>query len=166
MSDSKTVGVSFSNNALRTIQNEDVSRMRTSLLSCSVENPASLKTALNQITVLRIHHQISRIIKYLDLMDELEDKLYQSIEHTISVSDEANPSTWMMLLKIQERMQQLMIDSHKLLQPYLDLDMISITDLMPTTSEVETNNTILMSAESREKIRNNAQAALIALSAG
>lgn len=168
MSDFKTFEAATQSkfDPLLSVQCEGVSRMRASLLSCSVENPAATKQAINQITVLRIYHQITRIIKYLDLMDKLEAKLYSSIEHTVEVSDEMNPSTWMMLLKIQERMQQLMIDSHKLLQPYLDLDEFSITDLMPVTSKDEPNNTLLMPAESREKIRNNAQAALIALNVG
>lgn len=157
---------SSSTDGLRNLKREGVSRMRTSLLSCSVENPASTKQAINQITVLRIYHQIARIIRYLDLMDKLEDKLYDSIEHTIDNADVANPSTWMMLIKLQERMQQLMIDSHKMLQPYLQLEDFSITELMPQASDDETTNTQIMSAESREKIRNSAQAVMIALNAG
>lgn len=167
MNDFKTFeGEIKSTDSLRNFQREGVSRMRTSLLSCSVENPSSTKQAINQITVLRIYHQITRIIKYLDLMDKLEEKLYDSIEHTIDNSDEANPATWMMLIKIQERMQQLMIDSHKLLQPYLDLDSLSITELMPAQSDTETTNTLVMTAESRERLRNNAQAVLLSLNVG
>ena len=56
-----------------------------------------------------------------------------------------------------------MINSHKLLQPYLELEDFSITELMPNT---EAETTLIMSAESREKLRNNAQAALVALNAG
>lgn len=167
MNDFKTFeGDIKSTDSLRNFQREGVSRMRTSLLSCSVESPSSTKQAINQITVLRIYHQITRIIKYLDLMDKLEEKLYDSIEHTIDNSDEANPSTWMMLIKIQERMQQLMIDSHKLLQPYLDLDSLSITELMPAQSNTETTNTLIMTSESRERLRNNAQAVLLSLNVG
>lgn len=164
MSDFKTFG--GSNDPLRKVQREGVSRMRASLLSCSMDNLSNTKLAIQQVTVLRIYHQITRIIKYLDLMDKLEEKLYDSIENTIDAADSYNPSTWMMLIKIQERMQELMIQSHKLLQPYLELEDFNISDLLPAPSDDESTNTSIMSSESREKIRNNAQAVLIALNAG
>ena len=96
-------------------------------------------------------------------MDKLEEKLYESAEFTILTADPTELETLTTLIKIQERLQESMINSHKLLQPYLELEDFSITELMPNT---EAETTLIMSAESREKLRNNAQAALVALNAG
>lgn len=166
MSDFKTVEGTSAYDAIRSVQREDVARMRTSLLSCSIENPISTKIALQQITILRIHHQISRIIRYLDLMDKLEEKLYDSIENTIDRASTEDPGTWMMLMRTQERLQASMIESHKLLQPYLDISDFSITELLPESSESADATTLLIPSESRETIRNKAQAVLLALNAG
>ena len=165
MSDFKTVEDATTKpvDPLRSLQREGVSRMRTSLLSCSMENSSSIKQAINQVTVLRIYHQVTRIIRYLDLMDKLEEKLYESAEFTILTADPTELETLTTLIKIQERLQESMINSHKLLQPYLELEDFSITELMPNT---EAETTLIMSAESREKLRNNEQAALVALNAG
>lgn len=97
-------------------------------------------------------------------MDKLEDKLYQSMETAIDCTDVRDPNSWARLLKMQERLQQCMIESHKLLQPYLDIEDLSIADLIPTTEDLSTNNTLYMTAESRESLRNNAQALLTSLS--
>ena len=97
-------------------------------------------------------------------MDKLEDKLYQSMETAIDCTDVHDPNSWARLLKMQERLQQCMIESHKLLQPYLDIEDLSIADLIPTTEDLSTNNTLYMTAESRESLRNNAQALLTSLS--
>lgn len=165
MSDFKTVEDATTKpvDPLRSLQREGVSRMRTSLLSCSMENSSSIKQTINQVTVLRIYHQVTRIIRYLDLMDKLEEKLYESAEYTILTADPTELDTLATLMKIQAQLQDSMINSHKLLQPYLELEDFSITELMPNT-KAETS--LIMSAESREKLRNNAQAALVALNAG
>ena len=167
MSDAKTVSItddSINLDALSAVQREGVSRMRTSLLACMMEDPTSAKIAIQQITVLRIYHQVVRIIKYLDLMDKLEDKLYASIEYTIDNSADANPSTWMMLMKIQDQLQHSMTESHKLLQPYLDLEEFSIDSLMPPTDGQPKNN-VLLDNTSRNRLRDNAQAMLVELNA-
>ena len=85
-------------------QKEDVAKMRASLLSCS-DDPTSSTTALKNITVLRVYHQISRIIRYLEMMDKIEDKLYESIDYQLDNLNTSNPVTWMQLLTLQERMQ-------------------------------------------------------------
>lgn len=165
MSDFKTVEVSDPvKDPINIMKREDVARMRTSLIACSIENPTATKHAIQQITVLRIYHQVARIVKYLELMDKLEDKLYSSIECTINNAADANPSTWMMLLNIQEKLQKNLLESHKLLQPYLDLEEFSITDLLPAEQSIPTNQ--LMPPESRERIRNTAQAVLAQLDVG
>lgn len=145
-------------------QKEGVAKMRTSLLACT-EDPTMAKAAIQNISTLRVYHQIARIIRYLEMMDKLEDKLYSSIDATIDNANENSPSTWMMLLNIQERLQKTMIESHKLLQPYLDIQEFSIVEL--TAQSVDDNSRpMILNADSRDKIRSSAQAALEALQAG
>ena len=87
--------------------------------------------------------------------------MYKSIEYTIDKSSPESTATWFTLLGIQERMQKLMIESHKLLQPYLDIENLTLTELMPKQAEAGTSSSpILLSAESREKLRTNAQTVL------
>lgn len=145
-------------------QKEGVAKMRASLLACT-EDPTMAKAAIQNISTLRVYHQIARIIRYLEMMDKLEDKLYSSIDATIDNANETSPSTWMMLLNIQERLQKTMIESHKLLQPYLDIQEFSIVEL--TAQSVDDNSRpMILNADSRDKIRSSAQAALEALQAG
>lgn len=150
-------------NPLYAKQKEDVARMRAALLSCSSTNLSSstAKMALKNITAMRIYHQIARIIKYLELMDKLEDKLYRSLENTIESMDENSIATWTLLLKAQESLQKQMIESHKLLQPYLDLQSLDIIDMIPDQDKDTSNVTSsLISADSREKLRNAANMVL------
>lgn len=137
----------------------DVESMRSALLACSGD-PSLTSTALKQIAVLRVYHQVARIIKYLDLMDKLEDKLYQSIEYTIDTADVTRTATWVQLLSIQERLQKAMIESHSLLQPYLTLKTYEIMDLMPTKDSIDGLNDEIMSAKTRENVRNKAKIVL------
>lgn len=145
-------------------QKEGVAKMRTSLLACT-ENPALARQAINNITVMRIYHQISRIIRYLEMMDKIEDKMYEAIDRTLDTMDPNSRATWMILMELQEKLQKTMIESHKLLQPYLDLKEYTIVDLTQQSDEDSSVPTIL-NAESREKLRNSAQAVLIELNAG
>ena len=168
MADLKTVEDSDCNriqDQRLTFQKEGVERMRTSLLSCTLENSNDAKAAIQQVTILRIYHQISRIIRYLDLMDKLEDKLYESIEYTIDKSPAGNPSTWFQLLRIQETLQKNMIESHKLLQPYMDLTDFTIPELVNSQRSADPE-TMLIPSESRDKLRTSAQAILVELEAG
>lgn len=144
-------------------QKEGVSRMRASLLACT-DNPAIARQAIDNITVLRIYHQISRIIKYTEMMDKIESKMYEAIDNQLDRANANSTGTWMMLLDLQERLQKTMIESHKLLQPYLDLKAYSIVDLTQTSDE-ETPTTVILNAESRDKLRNSAQAVLLELNA-
>lgn len=138
-------------------QKEGVARMRTSLLACT-DNAQITRNAIQNITNLRIYHQIARIIKYLEVTDRIEQKLYESMDYSLETLNSADPATWLVLLEAQERLQKLLIDSHKLLQPYLDLQEFSVADL---TDAVETSSTpILLDSAARDKLRTNAQAVL------
>ena len=148
---------------LYSAQKEGVARMRTSLLSCiSADSGSITSKAINNITVLRIYHQISRIIRYLDLMDKLEDKLYDSISYHIDHMDARDLSTMEVLLEIQTKLQKSMIESHKLLQPYMDVQDLSIVDLVAVSSESNESfgEISLIPSESRDKIRTSAKSLL------
>ena len=67
-------------------QKEGVTKMRTSLLACTAENGVTIRNTLDSITAMRIYHQMMRIIKYTELMDKLEDKLYRSIDNMLDNS--------------------------------------------------------------------------------
>lgn len=144
-------------------QREDVAKMRTSLLACS-DDPLTSTKALTNITVLRVYHQVSRIIRYLEMMDKIEDKLYESLDYRIDHMDIENPTTWMMLLTVQEKLQKNLIESHRLLQPYLNVEEFSLQSLMPTTSSpVESGAAAVLPKSSRDKLRQSAQQVLAAL---
>ena len=85
-------------------QKADVAKMREALLVCSDGNAGVVKQALNNITVLRVYHQISRIIKYTEMCDKIEQKIYESLDNTLNNSNPNSPSTWMMLMEAQERL--------------------------------------------------------------
>ena len=147
-------------------QKEGVAKMRASLLACS-DDPTIAKQAINNITVLRIYHQIARIIKYTEMCDKIEQKIYESLDKTIENSNVNSPSTWMVLLDAQERLQKLLIESHKMLQPYLELQDQSIIELTNQMNEA-TNNPVSvgLDAQSRDKLRVSAQAVLLQLNVG
>lgn len=151
--------------ALYSRQREDVAKMRTSLLACS-DDPITSTKALQNITVLRVYHQVSRIIRYLEMMDKIEDKLYESLDYRLEHIDVENPTAWMMLITVQEKLQKNLIESHKLLQPYLNIEEFSLQSLMPvasTSSAVESGATAVLSKSSRDKLRQSAQQVLAAL---
>ncbi len=137
-------------------QKENISKMRTALLSFSDENGVSTRQAIQGITALRIYHQLVRIIRYLELMDKLEMRLYESIEYSIDNVNVQDSSTWVALLAIQEKLQKSMIESHKLLQPYLDIQEFTVVDLTNQNSTDSAQN-LIMNSENRDKLRSKAQ---------
>lgn len=143
-------------------QKELVSRMRTSALACTDDSLLSSRHALQGITALRVYHQVNRIIKYLDMMDKLEDKLYSSIDYAIDHAEESNPSTITALISIQNQLQKSMIESHKLLQPYLDIQEFTIMDLAQASTDSSTSDSspALMNSEDRDRLRTTAQTIL------
>lgn len=143
---------------LMVVQKESISRMRSALLNLSLDDPTGTKAAIQQVTALRIHHQLVRIVKYLDLMDKLEDRLYASIDLQLQTMDVYDSATMAQLLVVQNQLQKTMIESHKLLQPYLELQDMSIGQLMPeTTTDTKTS---IIPETSREKLRLVAQTVL------
>lgn len=144
-------------------QKEDVAKMRASLLCCS-DDIYSAAQAMKNITVLRVYHQMNRIIRYLEMMDKIEEKLYRSIDESMMMMDDDNPTTWMTLLTIQEKLLKNMTESHKLLEPYINSDMFNVETLAPTIIEQSESTTAgLLTKESRENLRVSAQQVLAAL---
>lgn len=144
----KTVEVSITDPLLKQ-QQEYVEQMRDNMLQCET-NSNIARVALNNITVLRVYHQISSIIRYLDLMDKLEEKLYKSIEHQVDTMNEESSNTWMTLLNIQEKLQKNMIESTKLLQPYMN---ISEFAQLQVEESKDTIPTLSFDAATRDELR-------------
>ncbi len=143
-------------------QKSHTDEMRSALLACNFGDITSTKSALQYITLRRILHQVERIIKYTELMDRLEDKLYDSIDQNLAQMDEFDSDTMMLLLKVQSQLQTSMIESQKLLQPYLEMD---ITVYAQPQSD-DTQNSFMANIipqASRNTIRNGAQALLTEL---
>lgn len=170
--DSETVGSeeAFWSNALFKRQKEQTQNMRDSLLSCNESDPFSVKSTMQKILVLRIYHQITRIIRYTEEMDKIEQKLYEVIDLTLDKMDpmyiDENTSACLTsLMHMQQKLQQSMIDSQKLLDPYLNMDTLSYIDV-PYSMEQEQDNSIqgeVLDSDSRKKLREGAQAALAAI---
>lgn len=143
-------------------QQAQATQMRDALLSCKKNDITSAKIALQNIAVLQVYHQVARIIRYTEVMDRLEDKLYASIDANLAQMDEFDPATMMMLVKIQGDLQKSMVMSQELLKPYLDIDLASIAPPVEVNEETSFGAAIIPK-ESRNIIRNGAQALLTEL---
>ena len=144
-------------------QLEDVANMRTSLLAFDRTDPLAAKKALQNITVLRLHHQLSAIIRYTEIIDKLQDKLYTAIDHQLDELDEYDENTWKILMTMQSRLQETMIESHKLIEPYLKMETMAVVDVQPVEDPQETFASMILNQESREKLRTQAQAVIAML---
>lgn len=138
-------------------QKEDASRMRASLLSCN-DDVKTTKQALRNIAVLRFYHQMARVIRYTEMMDKLENKMYESLDHSLEDMDNSF-DTSVNLIAVQEKLIKNMEISEKMLQPYLNEDMFSsLMEKQEVCEEVESES--YLDKESRDKLRNAAQAVL------
>lgn len=142
-------------------QKNQVDQMRSALLSFDKNNLNSAKRAFQNITVMRIYHQVARIIKFTEMMDMLEDKLYDSMIANIGTMDSVDPMTMITLLKVQSQLQETMIQSQQLIKPYLDMDIEAIAP--PQELEDTSFGAAIISQESRNNIRTGAQALLTEL---
>lgn len=143
-------------------QKEQVAQMRAALLSCKKNDITSAKVALQNIAVLQVYHQVARIIRYTEVMDRLEDKLYESIDANLAQMDEFDPATMLTLVKIQGDLQKSMVMSQELLKPYMDIDLESIAPPV-NIDETTSFGAAILPKESRNAIRNGAQALLTEL---
>lgn len=143
-------------------QRADVAAMRSAMLATQFD-PLSTSQAIQNVTVLRVYHQVSRIIRYLDMMDKIEEKLYTAIEIQIDNMDMMDPGTLGALLTIQERLQNILIESHKLLKPYIEIDNLLPTTLFTQEDERNGHDASVLSKSSRDHLRLSAQQVLNAL---
>lgn len=159
--DTDTTEDSLVNPLLRE-QIAQVDQMRSTLLNCNKKDITSAKVALQNIAVLQVYHQVARIIRYTEMMDRLEDKLYGSIDANLAEMDEFDPQTMMLLLKVQGDLQKSMVLSQELLKPYAEIDLDSIAPPIDVSDSASFGDMILPK-ESRNAIRNGAQALLTEL---
>ena len=158
MNDLKTVEGStiITTDPLSAKQREGVAKMRASLLACS--EPELVPATIKQITTQRVIHQVARIIRYIDMMDKIEDALYASIDRTLeNIDGTPGPMAMATLLTLQERLQTNMINSHKILEPYLTI--VDQVDMMP--EEIEPDE--IYDRHTRDKVRSAAQLLLAEL---
>ena len=142
-------------------QKKQIADMRSILLTFNRNDVGAVRRAMNNITVLRVYHQVARIIEFTDLMDDLEDKIYDSIRMNIGGMESADPETMLVLLKVQSQLQETMIQSQQLIKPYLDMN---IEFLVPEPEMEDTSFGVsIISQESRNNIRNGATALLTEL---
>jgi len=149
-------------NPLLREQTEQAAQMRDALLTCRKNDVTSAKVALQNIAVLQVYHQVARIIRYTEIMDRLEDKLYASIDANLSSMDDFDPNTMILLTKIQSDLCKSMVLSQDMLKPYMDIDLDSIAPPRDVNDDTAFGAAIIPK-ESRNAIRNGAQALLTEL---
>lgn len=143
-------------------QKEQANLMRKSLLTCRTGTISNAKVALQNIAVLQIYHEVARIIRFIEVMDRLEDKIYDSIDMNIGGMDSADPATMLMLVKVQGDLYKTMAMSQDLLKPYINIDLESIAPMKDVNEDIPFGVAIIPK-ESRTAIRNGAQALLTEL---
>ena len=143
-------------------QKEQANLMRKSLLTCRTGTISNAKIALQNIAVLQIYHEVARIIRFIEVMDRLEDKIYDSIDMNIGGMESADPATMLMLVKVQGDLYKTMAMSQELLKPYMNIDLEAIAPMKDVNEDIPFGVAIIPK-ESRTAIRNGAQALLTEL---
>lgn len=138
-------------------QKQDVKSMRSALLDCNRNDAKSVKSAMRNILVMRLYHQMARIIRFTEEMDKVEDRMYKELDYQLNDEGLEGTEALVLLLNIQERMQKVMIESQKLLDPYMNLDLLSMVEVDAQDEEDDSYGAKLLSQESRQNIRDNAQ---------
>lgn len=165
MDEPKTVGsdiIESNSDSLYVRQLEDVAKMRSSLLLCNMNDSNSARRALQNITVLRVYHQIARIIRFTEVLDRMEDKMYESIDNTLNEMDTYDPTTWSTLMRMQAQLQTTMIESQKLLDPYLKSELFTAIQVEEAEAP-QSFASMMLEPDSRQKLRDSASAVLAAL---
>lgn len=155
--ESKTVTDLTTDLDLYVEQEKDVASMRTSLLNFDKRDPNAARKAIQNVTVLRVYHQLERIVRFTEMMDKIEDRMYQSIEAKLDSTDPDDENLWYTLIPMQERLQKVMIESHKLLEPYLSPDLLTPLEVSRPEDPSTSFTSMLLEQESREKVRTGVQ---------
>lgn len=147
--------------ALYSAQAKDVEQMRDCLLTFDRKDPNAIRKAIQNVTLLRVYHQLERIVRFTDMMDQIEERIYQSIQAKLDNSDPDDESLWLTLIPIQERLQKTMVESHKLLEPYLSMEQLTALEIeAPQEDPTKSFTTMILDQESREKVRTGVQSLL------
>lgn len=133
-------------------QQSDVSAMRSALLDCDRGDATSVSFALQTIFSMRVFHHLSRLIKYTEHMDKIEQKLYESMDRYMDSLDETDTSAWMGLITAQEQLQRIMMNSQKLLEPYSNVSLY-----IPERPVEDSFGNGLLDQNERKKLRESAQ---------
>lgn len=138
-------------------QVKDVENMRRALISFDKSDANAARKAIQNVTLLRVYHQLERIVRYTEVMDKLEDRIYQSIEMKLMNADPDDEDLYFTLIPIQERLQRMMIESHKLLEPYLSMEQLTALEVPREEDPANSFTSMLLEQESREKVRTGVQ---------
>lgn len=138
----------------------DIQQMQQEILAFNKNDPSATRKAIQNITILRVGHQLKRIIRLLELLDKLEDRIYQSIDAKLDNSDPDDDSMWFTLIPIQERLVKSMVESHKILEPYLKIEQLAALEVPQQSDPTQSFTTMIMEQESRERIRTGVQSLL------
>lgn len=133
-------------------QQSDISAMRSALLNCDRGDAASVSFALQTIFSMRVFHQLSKLIKYTEHMDKMEQKMYESMGRFMDALDETDTTSWAVLLNTQEQLQRLMMNSQKLLEPYSNVSLY-----VPEQPVEDSFGNGLLDQNERKKLRESAQ---------
>ena len=158
--DSVPTTIAEASDSLYKRQQKDVSEMRSALLKCDRTNANSVKSAMRNILSMRIYHQMARIIRFTEEMDKIENKLYQELDIQLIDPEFNGPDALIMLVSIQERLQKVMVDSQKLLEPYMNLDSLLMVEASAEDQVDDSFGSKILSQESRQAIRDGAQTIL------
>ena len=143
--------------ALFVQQTSDVQEMRNHLLSFDRRDPSAARKALQNVTLLRVYHQLERIVRYTEMMDRIENRIYQSIDMKLANADPDDEELYYTLIPIAERLEKMMIDSHKLLEPYLNFEQLNSLEITQEEDPANSFTSMLLEQESREKVRTGVQ---------
>lgn len=138
--------------ALTDQQQSDVSAMRSALLDCDRSDAASVSFALQSIFSMRVFHHLSRLVKYTEYIDKIEQKMYESMDRFMDNLDETDTSGWLVLMNAQEQLQKIMMNSQKLLEPYSNVSLY-----IPERPIEDSFGNGLLDQTERKKLRESAQ---------
>ena len=133
-------------------QQSDVSAMRSALLNCDRGDAASVSFALQTIFSMRVFHHLSRLIKYTEHMDKIEQKMYESMDRFLDNLEETDTSAWLALITAQEQLQRIMMNSQKLLEPYSNVSLY-----VPEQPVEDSFGNGILDQTERKKLRESAQ---------
>lgn len=162
MDEAKTVG-GPDDLAIFSEQAQDVQNMRATLLSFDKRDVNAAAKAIKNVTLLRVYHQVESIVRYTDMIDKLQDRIYQSIDAKLANADPDDETLCYQLIPLVERLQKTMIESHKLLEPYLNFEQFNSLEIPDQSDPADSFTNMILDQESREKVRTSAQQVLAAL---